>query len=519
MPPIGPPKDTPYIPAAARLIRRYNCLCMDPDSITLTRRSLLAAAPWAANGAGKAPAPHGAVPSGRQWQWHQMEIYSFLHFTTNTFTDKEWGYGDEDPAIFHPSAFDADAIVSALKAGGMTGVILTCKHHDGYCLWPTRTTEHSVRASKWCNGQGDVVKEISEAARRQGLKFGVYLSPWDRNHAQYGRPEYVETYRAQLRELLTGYGPIYEVWHDGANGGDGYYGGARERRTIDKKTYYGWPETWEMVRTLQPGAVIFSDVGPDIRWVGNERGIAGETCWATYDPVGDKGGEATPGDVNAKQSGAGTRDGKRWLPAECDVSIRPGWFWHEKQNGQVKSPAQLMDLYYKSVGRGASFLLNVPPDRRGLLHENDVASLRGFGRLLRETFRENLASGAKVRAAGTSGRAYRPEHLLDGSRETCWAAQDGATTAEIVFDLRREAEFDVVRVREEIRLGQRIGRFAVEAWRDGGWAPVGEATSIGSCRLLKLASPVKTARVRLRITEAAASPALTEFGLYLSATL
>ncbi|HEV2445213.1 MAG TPA: alpha-L-fucosidase, partial [Candidatus Sulfopaludibacter sp.] len=208
------------------------------------------------------PSPYGAIPTGRQLRWHEMETTAFLHFTVNTFTNKEWGYGDEDPNIFNPTAFDPDAIVSALAAAGMRGAILTCKHHDGFCLWPTKTTEHSVKASSWRSGKGDVVRDLSEAAHRAGLAFGVYLSPWDRNNAAYGRPEYIEIYRRQLRELLTGYGPIFEVWHDGANGGDGFYGGAREKRTIDKNTYYDWPRTWELVRSLQPDAVIFSDVGP-----------------------------------------------------------------------------------------------------------------------------------------------------------------------------------------------------------------------------------------------------------------
>ncbi|MBZ5585749.1 MAG: alpha-L-fucosidase, partial [Acidobacteriia bacterium] len=252
----------------------------------LSRRCFLLAVPaagaLAARAAVKPPAPFGALPSGRQLLWHEMEFYGFLHFTINTFTDKEWGYGDEDPKLFNPTAFDAGAIVLGLKAAGMKGMILTAKHHDGFCLWPTKTTERSVRASGWRDGKGDVVKEISEAARRHGLKFGVYLSPWDRSHPEYGKPGYVRVYREQLRELLTGYGPIFEVWHDGANGGDGYYGGAREKRTIDKRTYYDWPGTWDMVRSLQPNAVVFSDVGPDIRWVGNERGYANDTCWETY---------------------------------------------------------------------------------------------------------------------------------------------------------------------------------------------------------------------------------------------
>ena len=267
------------------------------------------------------------------------------------------------------------------------------------------------------------MKDLSEAARRQGLKFGVYLSPWDRNNALYGTPAYIGIYRDQLRELLTQYGPIHEVWHDGANGGDGYYGGAREKRLIDKRTYYDWPKTWDLVRTLQPEAVIFSDVGPDLRWVGNEKGYANDTCWETYDPVGPDGGAPAPGFTRDKEGQTGTRNGSHWMPPECDVSIRPGWFWHEKENDKVKTPRQLMDLYYRSVGRGGSLLLNVPPDRRGLLHENDVASLRDFGAMVRGTFRENLAAKAKVKASNVSqgirsqkSAGRRPVHILGDER-------------------------------------------------------------------------------------------------------
>jgi alpha-L-fucosidase len=451
--------------------------------------------------------PYGAVPSSRQRHWHELELYAFLHFTVNTFTDKEWGYGDEDPSIFNPIEFDANAIVTALKAGGMRQVILTCKHHDGFCLWPTKTTAHSVAQSQWRGGQGDVVKEISEAARAQGLKFGVYLSPWDRNSAEYGKPEYVDMYRAQLRELLTQYGTISEVWHDGANGGDGYYGGAREKREIDKRTYYRWPQTWDLVRSLQPEAVIFSDVGPDLRWVGNEQGYAADTCWETYDPVGPDGGAAAPGFTRDKEGQTGTRNGSRWMPPECDVSIRPGWFWHAAENGQVKTPRVLLDLYYRSVGRGGALLLNVPPDRRGLLHERDVASLAGFGALLRATFRENLAAGGKV-----SGKGSRPEHLLDGDRRTFWLAP--GRLAEVVVELAREITFNVVRVREFIELGQRVDVFEVDAWRDGKWATFARATSIGACRLIRTAGDVTTARVRLRIVQSAAAPALSELALF-----
>lgn len=475
------------------------------------RRGFLLAAAGAAMVGG--PKPYGALPSARQLSWHELEVYAFLHFTVNTFTDKEWGYGDEDPNLFAPAAFDADAIVSALEAGGMRGVILTCKHHDGFCLWPTRTTRHSVRSSRWRDGKGDVVKEVSEAARRRGLKFGVYLSPWDRNSALYGGPEYVKMYREQLRELLTEYGPVYEIWHDGANGGDGYYGGAREKRTIDKRTYYDWPATWEMARKLAPGAVIFSDVGPDVRWVGNEKGFANETCWATYDPVGEDGGAAAPGYSRYKEAATGHRNGKHWLPPECDVSIRPGWFFHERENGRVKSAAELWDLYSKSVGRGASFLLNVPPDRRGLIHERDAASLEEFGARMKRTFGKNLAEG-KVKAS-SERRGFEARNLVDGSRSTYWSSADGVNTPEVVVDMGREVRFDVVRLREYIPLGQRVEGFALDYWKDG-WQPLAGGTSVGACRVVRLGEAVAARRVRLRVTQSPVCVALSELGLYWS---
>jgi alpha-L-fucosidase len=483
----------------------------------ITRRDLLiGSAVFRAAGAAAAPAPFGAIPSPRQLRWHEMEVYAFLHFTINTFTDKEWGYGDEDPALFEPSAFDADAIVKALASGGMTGVILTCKHHDGFCLWPTATTEHSVRKSPWRGGKGDVVRDLSEAAQRHGLTFGVYVSPWDRNHAQYGRPEYVKVYREQLRELLTGYGAIFEVWHDGANGGDGFYGGAREKRTIDKRTYYDWPRTWELVRRLQPDAVIFSDVGPDIRWVGNEKGYANDTCWATYDPAGPDGGPPAPGHTRDREGMTGHRRGSKWMPPECDVSIRPGWFWHESQNSRVRSSRDLMDLYLRSVGRGGSFLLNVPPDRRGLLHENDIASLAGFGDSLRATFRRNLAEDAR-RSASSTRPGSRVQNLVNGKRDTFWASDDTVREAEVILDFRQPVAFDLVRVREFIPLGQRVEGVAVDAWSAGAWKTVAEATSIGNCRLMATSGPIATARVRLRVTKSAACPVLSEFGLFRTA--
>jgi len=487
-----------------------------------TRRSFLAAtsAAVAAAAAPRSapPTPYGAIPSERQLQWHDLETTAFLHFTVNTFTNKEWGYGDEDPNIFQPSQFDADAIVKALEIGGMRGVILTCKHHDGFCLWPTQTTEHSVRSSSWRSGQGDVVRDVAAAAAARGLKFGVYLSPWDRNNPHYGTPRYIEIYRQQLTELLTNYGPIFEVWHDGANGGDGFYGGAREKRTIDKRTYYDWPNTWELVRRLQPGAAIFSDVGPDIRWVGNERGIAGDPCWATYDPVGADGGPASPGDVRERESPGGHRHGSRWLPAECDVSIRPGWFWHESENARVKTPAQLIDLYYKSVGRGANLLLNVPPNRDGVLASEDIAALVQFGSYCRRTFffTHDLAIRARASASNVRGndRTWAAANLVDGRSGTCWATDDAVKSAEAILDFGSPATFSVIRLREAIQYGQRIDAVALDGWTGRSWVPLAAATSIGPHRLVRLDQPATTTRLRLRVTEASASPALREFAVF-----
>ena len=488
-----------------------------------TRRSFLQYAPvgacLASSGSAAvagAPTGYGALPSARQIEWSGLEFYNFLHFTVNTFTDREWGNGDESPSIFNPTAFDADAIIETLQGAGSKGVILTCKHHDGFCLWPTKTTEHSIRHSPYKDGKGDIVREISEAARRRGMKFGVYVSPWDRNQATYGTPQYLPSYRQQIRELLTEYGEIFEIWHDGANGGRGFYGGANETRTIDKLHYYDWQNTWAMERELQPGAALFSDVGPDVRWVGNERGIAGETCWATYTPESPKGGPGSPGDVIEKESITGTRGGKYWMPAECDVSIRPGWFWHEKENAQVKTSQELMDLYIESVGRGASFLLNVPPDRRGLIHEADAASLRGFGQLVKKTFVRELARSGTVKASNVRGkrRRFGPQNLVDGERGTYWSTDDGVTAAEVVVEWKRAATFQVVRLRENIDLGQRVEEFAVDVWTGGEWRPFASGTSIGCCRILRSAVAATAERLRVRIVKGGACPALSELAVY-----
>ena len=486
--------------------------------MTLTRREFVATTLAATafgvpacfrplRGGATAPAPYGPTPSARQLKWHALEFYGFLHFTVNTFTDKEWGYGDESPAIFNPSAFDADQIVGAARDAGMKGLILTCKHHDGFCLWPSRYTEHSVRYSPF---RRDVVREISRACEHHALKFGIYLSPWDRNHPQYGGPQYITYFRNQLRELLTDYGPVFEIFLDGANGGDGYYGGARETRRIDRETYYDWPTTWQLVRDLQPDACLFSDAGPDIRWVGNERGIAGETCWATSNRE-----DFAPGRADEARLNRGDRPGTHWVPAECDVSIRPGWFYHAAEDDKVRTPQNLVDLHFMSVGRGASFLLNLPPDRRGLIHENDVRSLREYRRMIDSAFSSNLASRATAIASNVRGGSDRwtAKNVIDTRGDTYWTTDEGAPTPELTLEFAQPITFSVVRVREFLPLGQRIDAIALDAWRDGAWFEFSRATSIGSCRLVRTA-PITTTRVRMRVTQAAAAPAIAELALF-----
>jgi len=459
----------------------------------------LGAAGIAVTGLVDAPAPFPPLPAPRQLAWHDLEFYGFVHFTVNTFTNREWGDGDESPTVFNPTDFDADQIVGAAKEGGMKGLILTCKHHDGFCLWPSRYTEHSVKHSPF---RRDAVKEISEACGRQGLRF----------HKDYGTPEYLVYYRNQLRELLTEYGPVFEIFFDGANGGDGYYGGAYERREIDNRSYYEWPNTWQLVRELQPNTVLFSDAGPDIRWVGNERGIAGETCWATQNSA-----DFAPGRADVQRLNRGDRPGTHWVPAECDVSIRPGWFYHQHEDDQVKTAQQLVDLYYSSVGRGASFLLNLPPDRRGRIHENDARSLREFRRIIDATFATNLAAGARVTASNSRGngrdRRFVAGNVLDGSRITYWATDDEVKTPSLVLDFGQPTTFNVVRIQEYLPLGQRVEAVGVDAWKDGCWSEVAGATSIGNCRLIR-GPRITTARVRLRVTQAPVCPAISEVGLF-----
>lgn len=464
------------------------------------------------------PKPYGVLPSKTQLTWHETEMYCIIHYGVDTYTDKEWGFGDEDPALVNPAHFDAMQIVGAAKAGGFKGVVVVAKHHDGLCIWPTKTTEHNIGKSPWKNGKGDMVKEYQQACNKLGMRLGLYCSPWDRNNPQYGTSAYVRTYRAQLKELCTQYGPLFMSWHDGANGGDGYYGGAREVRKIDRTTYYGWDTTWGIVRQLQPTAAIFGDVGPDVRWVGNEEGHAGTTCWATYTPEApDEGRKPANGYVKSWLGTEGTRNGTYWMPAECDVPLRPGWFYHASQNEQVKTPYQLLDLYYQSVGRGASLDLGIAPNKEGVLDQRDVESLRTFGDLLRQTFAVNLAKGAAFTASNVRGNnqaKFGPAFLTDGDRYSYWATDDAILTPELVVDMGKPVLFNVIRLRENIKLGQRISAFTIEAFVDGEWKKIGEGTSIGANRLIRLPQHVVASKVRLKITSSEACVALSDFGLY-----
>jgi alpha-L-fucosidase len=419
-------------------------------------------------------------PSPSQLAWQRDELALFLHFGVNTFTNREWGDGTEDPSIFNPERLDARQWARAARTAGFRAMILTAKHHDGFCLWPTRTTRHSVVASPWRGGQGDVVRELVDACRAESLKAGVYLSPWDRNAPVYGdSPAYNDFYIEQLTELLTRYGPISEVWFDGANG-DGPNG---------RRQTYDWARIWGTVRRLQPNAVIFSDAGPDVRWIGNERGVAGDTNWSTVDPAVVPFPGAS-GDAVMQMLQRGDPSGSAWRPGETDVSIRPGWFHHAAEDARVKSVDDLTRLYFTSVGRNSKLLLNVPPTRDGLLHDTDVAHLAGMRARLDSMFGNDLAKGVSV--------AWRP----NGDRQA---------TAEL--DLGNVKTIAVSDLREDVTQGQTIARYALEGERDGTWRTISEGTTIGFRKLDRF-DPVEVRRIRLTIREAVDTPRPVRIALF-----
>lgn len=457
------------------------------------------------------PEPILPVPEPKQVEWQQMETYAFIHFGLNTFNDREWGYGDTDPKTFNPTNLDCEQWAQTLVKAGMKGVILTAKHHDGFCLWPFEGTDYSVKNSPWKNGQGNVVKELSEACKKYGLKFAVYLSPWDRHQANYGTPEYLPYFYAQLHDLLTNYGPVFEVWFDGANGGDGWYGGAKDIRTIDRKNYYNYPRIYEMLDSIQPQAIIFSDGGPGCRWVGNEKGFAGATNWSFL-----RKGEVHPGYDKSYELQYGHPDGNQWVPAECDVSIRPGWFYHPEEDDRVKSPDQLVDLYYRSVGHNATLLLNFPVDRRGLIHPIDSANAVRFHEMIQQQLKTNLVAGMIPKVSNERGGDFVASALTDDNFDTYWATEDGVTTADIEFSFDTPTRMNRMMLQEYIPLGQRVKAFVVEYLDKDTWLPVKlneETTTIGYKRLLRFET-VETKGIRIRITDARGPLCLSNVGVY-----
>lgn len=440
-----------------------------------------------------------------------METYAFVHFGLNTFNDREWGYGDSDPKTFNPARLDCEQWVQTFVNSGMKGVILTAKHHDGFCLWPTQLTEYCIRNTPYKDGKGDIVRELSDACKKYGIKFAVYLSPWDRHQANYGTPEYVDYFYKQLHELLTNYGDVFEIWFDGANGGDGWYGGAKDARTIDRKTYYDYPRAYKMIDELQPQAVIFSDGGPGCRWVGNENGFAGATNWSFL-----RAGEVYPGYPKYRELQYGHADGNQWVAAECDVSIRPGWFYHPEEDDKVKTVDQLTDLYYRSVGHNATLLLNFPVDRNGLIHPTDSLNAVSFHLRVQKELADNLLSSAKVSASDERGGQFKVRAVTDGKYDTYWATNDGVTTADLTFTFSQPTKMNRVMIQEYIPLGQRVKSFVVEYKKGDQWLSVKcneETTTVGYKRLLRF-EMIETEELRIRFMDARACLCINEVGAY-----
>lgn len=416
--------------------------------------------------------PVGPLPSANQLAWHARQYYAFVHFGPNTFTGVEWGHGNEDPKVFNPTELDARQWCRTFKEAGMTGVIITAKHHDGFALWPSKYTAHSVAASPWKGGKGDVLKELSAACKEYGLWMGVYLSPWDRNHPTYGSELYNDTFVAMLEEVLTNYGDIKEVWFDGANG-EGPNG---------KRQVYDWPRFEATVRRHAPNAVIFHD-GGDVRWVGNEQGFVGETNW-NFLPSGHWAGDQSI----YKFLNSGDPNGDKYSPGECDVSIRPGWFWRESENDKVKSLEQLQEIWYRSVGHGGNLLLNVPPDTRGLIHENDARALMEFRRWREAAFGADLAKGAVASGSHRdSDSRFSPGNLIDGSASSFWATDDFQKEATLFLKFAQPTMLDRVVLREHLPLGQAIAKFRVFGGSNPGSADlIAEGTTVGFRRILRV---------------------------------
>lgn len=463
----------------------------------------------------------GCIPTSRQLNIESMEFYAFIHYTVNAFTDNEWGDGTEDPRIFNPSALDANQWVSAVKAAGMKGLILTCKHHDGFCLWPSAYTEHSVKNSPFRGGKGDVVREVSDACKRAGIQFGIYLSPWDRNNSTYGQGKaYDDYFCAQLRELLTGYGEVFSVWFDGACG-EGKNG---KRQEFDWERYYG------LIRSIQPNACI-TVMGPDVRWCGNEAGDTRESEWSvlpteffSQEEIAAKSQQTDDvtfreKTINQMDRDLGSRDflqgakGLRWWPAETDVSIRPGWFYHASEDDQVRTPQNLIDIWYRSVGGNSTLLLNIPPDRFGLLHENDVKSLREMGEYIQNVFADNLAKDAHFTADSDDG-IHTADALRNDSYDSYYKTNDGVNTAVLHICLNKVYDISHVVIKEHIPMSQRIEKYRTDAkLSDGTWKEIAKGTTIGYKKIDRFET-VSTDEIRICIEDSRVCPVLSFIGIY-----
>ncbi len=450
-----------------------------------------------------APAPYGVLPTEAQVEWQKMEYNLFMHFGPNTFTGAEWGSGQEKAELFNPTAMDCGQWASIAKAAGMKGIIITAKHHDGFCLWPNPVSRHTVAQSSWRDGKGDVLKDLSEACDEYDLGFGVYISPWDRNDPHYGTDEYNDVFVKTLESALGNYGHVFEQWFDRACG-EGPNG---------KQQIYDWPLFNSTVLKMQPDAIIFSDYGPGCRWVGNEAGSAGRTCWSTMNVNDDFTGPP----VSRRELNEGIKGANTWAAAETDVSIRPGWFWRESENSRVKSLQHLLKIYYESVGRNSLLLLNVPPDTRGLIHEVDSARLMEFRAALDEIFSVDLAAGAEIEAENVRGgaRRFSAQNLLHHDYDRYWAADDDVTKVSLVVTLPEQRTFNRVQLQEYIPLGQRVSAFSIEALdEDGIWQPIARETTIGYKRIVHVPTTTTTA-VRVNIEESEACPVLNGFALFM----
>ena len=443
-----------------------------------------------------APPPVLPVPSRSQLEWQKLEYYAFIHFGINTFTGHEWGEGRAPATEFNPTAFDARQWARVVRAAGMKGIIITAKHHDGFTLWPSATTEYSVKNSKWRDGKGDVLNDLAAACKEYGLKFGVYISPWDRNHPLYGTPEYTEIYKQQWREVLTAHPEIFEAWLDGANDGT-------------KPMKYDFDGFFRTIKQSAPNALIFSDAGPDIRWIGNESGIAGQTNWS---PRNNEG--TLPGKADAARLNTGDENGTVWIPGECDVSIRPGWFYHKEEDAKLKSVEKLMDIWLGSVGRNCNLLLNIGVDRRGLVNEHDIVRLMELRKARELAFGKPIVHSL-ITASNTRGntKTFAPQNVLDDRYQSYWATDDSVTSASLTVEFKHEVEVNAVMIQENIALGQRIKKFSIQAWNGREFVTVSTNTTIGYRRIVKI-QPTKTKRLRILFEAAKSSLVISTVNIF-----